>query len=187
MGALAKEGVSLISNRDVPAPDRICEPWGLCEVRGDGFRSLASPYWHWGDFYVKLVRSILSGGWDALNSTNGPAVNYWWGMASQAIGVLYGEELPEGVRHLSEYLCQGVAAGTILPFHRPVRDQSGLVRSNGEHFFSPEEILHMDWLCDCVDGAIPGYEELLPMSRSIVRLQGVYRDNIPPEKEDPIL
>ena len=187
MGALAKEGVSLISNRDVPAPDRICEPWGLCEVRGDCFRSLASPYWHWGNFYVKLVRSILSGGWDALNSTNGPAVNYWWGMASQAIGVLYGEELPEGVRHLSEYLCQGVAAGTILPFHRPVRDQSGLVRSNGEHFFSPEEILHMDWLCDCVDGSIPGYEELLPMSRSIVRLQGVYRDNIPPEKEDPIL
>ena len=38
-----------------------------------------------------------------------------------------------------------------------------------------------------MEGYIPGYEELLSMARSIVRLQGVYRDNIPPEKEDPIL
>lgn len=45
----------------------------------------------------------------------------------------------------------------------------------------------MDWLCDCVDGSIPAYDELLPMSRSIVRLQGVYRDKLPPEKEGPTL
>ena len=41
--------------------------------------------------------------------------------------------------------------------------------------------------CDCVDGSIPAYDELLPMSRSIVRLQGVYRDKLPPEKEGPLL
>ncbi len=185
MGALAREGAALISNRDVPAPDRLREPWGLCAVDGDGFRSVVSPYWHWGNFYVKLVRSILSGGWDTLSG--GPAVNYWWGMASHTIGVLYGEELPEGVRELADILCRGVAEGTVLPFHRTIRDQSGALRSGGERFFTPEEILHMDWLCDCVDGRIPAYEELLPMSRAIVRLQGVYRDQIPPEKEDPIL
>ena len=59
--------------------------------------------------------------------------------------------------------------------------------SDGDRWFTPEEILHMDWLCDCVDGSIPPYEDLLPMSRSIVRLQGVYREAIPPEKEDTIL
>ena len=42
----------------------------------------------------------------------------------------------------------------------------------------------MDWLCDCVDGSIPSYDQLLPMARSIVRLQGVYRDELPPEKEE---
>ena len=45
----------------------------------------------------------------------------------------------------------------------------------------------MDTLLDCVHGSIPKYEDLLPMARSIVRLQGVYREGIPPEKEDPIL
>ena len=33
------------------------------------------------------------------------------------------------------------------------------------------------------EGGIPDFDQLLPMSRSIVRLQGVYRDQIPPEKE----
>ena len=45
----------------------------------------------------------------------------------------------------------------------------------------------MDWLCDCVDGGIPAFEELLPMSRNLARLQGVYRDQILPEKESTLL
>ena len=54
--------------------------------------------------------------------------------------------------------------------------------SDGNRWLSPEDVLLMDWLLDCVDGSIPGYDELLPMARPIVRLQGVYRDSIPPEK-----
>ena len=42
----------------------------------------------------------------------------------------------------------------------------------------------MDWLCDRVRGSIPGFDELLPMARPLVRLQGVYRDSIPPEKDE---
>ena len=98
-----------------------------------------------------------------------------------------GEDLPAGVRQLAELLRQGIIEGSILPFGRPIRDQQGTVRSDGSCPLSLEEILHMDWLCDCVDGAIPGYDQLLPMARPIVRLQGVYRDQIPPEKEGPIL
>ena len=40
----------------------------------------------------------------------------------------------------------------------------------------------MDYLLDNVDGSIPGFDELLPMARPIVRLEGVYRDSLPPEK-----
>ena len=47
--------------------------------------------------------------------------------------------------------------------------------------------MRMDWLCEGVDGGIPAFEELLPMSRALVRLQGVYRDQIQPEKEGPLL
>ena len=45
----------------------------------------------------------------------------------------------------------------------------------------------MDWLCDCVDGDIPPFDRLLPMSQAMVRLQGIYRDRLPPEKEGTLL
>ena len=190
VGLLAQEGVELISNRDIPTPDRICEPWGLCLSKPDGtLESLASPYWHWGNFYVKLVRSIFSGGWDALSSgkEGEKAVNYWWGMNSGVVGVLLSQKLPSGVSQLVQILQRGIADGTIEPFRRPVRSQDGQIRNEGEKWFSPFEILHMDWLCDGVEGSIPTFEELLPRSKPIVRLQGVYRDQITPEKEGPML
>ncbi len=185
---LAQEGISIISNRDLPAPDRSREAWGLCRMQDDGsFRALISPYWHWGSVYLRLVRMLMAAGGDVPDSGRGKAVNYWWGMSSRAIDILMGEDLPAGVRQLAELLRQGIIEGSILPFGRPIRDQQGTVRSDGSCPLSLEEILHMDWLCDCVDGAIPGYDQLLPMARPIVRLQGVYRDQIPPEKEGPIL
>ncbi len=171
MDALAWEGISLISNRDIPTPDRIREPWGLCRIEDGRFHSVASPYWHWGSVYTNLVRSVLCGGWEALGTSAGQAVNYWWGMDSRAVDILLGEDLPAGIRRLADILRRGIIDGTIQPFPDA----------------TPEKILHMDTLADCVHGTIPGYEELLPMARSLVRLQGVYRDAIPPEKEDPIL
>ena len=47
--------------------------------------------------------------------------------------------------------------------------------------------MHMDWLCDAVEGSIPKFEELIPQAQAIVRLQGVYRDQILPEKEGLLL
>jgi len=189
MGALAAEGVDILSNRDVPAPDRLLETWGLCQVMPDGtLHTLASPYWHWGNFYVKLIRSIFSGGWDELNMQDEErAVNYWWGMSSRTVDVLLSDDLPAGVRQLVQILRKGIIDGSIDPFRRPIRSQDGLIRNDGEKWFSPEEILHMDWLCDSVDGKIPAYEELLPIARPLARLQGVYREQIPPEKEGALL
>ena len=40
----------------------------------------------------------------------------------------------------------------------------------------------MDWLCENVDGVIPGFDQLLDMARNMVRLQGIYRETIPAEK-----
>ncbi|MDE7244662.1 MAG: BMP family ABC transporter substrate-binding protein [Oscillospiraceae bacterium] len=188
MGDFIREGVTVLSNRDLPTPDRVQEPWGLCHIdSGGSLRPLASPYWHWGNFYVKIIRSIFNGGWDTLNAKDDRPVNYWWGMSSRVVDVLLSPDLPDGVRQLVNFLQDGIIKGSIEPFRQKIRDQEGKVRNDGEQWFSPEEVLYMDWLCEYVDGGIPIFPELLPMSRSIVRLQGVYRDQIPPEKEAPLL
>ena len=74
-----------------------------------------------------------------------------------------------------------VPDGSIDPFRRRIVAQDGTVKNDGTRCFLPEDLLHMDWLCDNVLGEIPRFEDILPMSRSMVRELGIYREQIPAE------
>ena len=108
-------------------------------------------------------------------------------MSGGVIGMKYSEELPEGVRALIQILQKGVADGSVMPFRRVIHSQDGTLRNDGSRGMTAEEILRMDWLCDCVDGEIPPFDSLLERAKPIVRMQGIYRDSIPPEKEGVLL
>ncbi|MBE6924481.1 MAG: BMP family ABC transporter substrate-binding protein [Ruminococcaceae bacterium] len=184
-----KDGVRVISNREVPSQDQsyldFCT-YGTYHVDETGsLMPLASPVWMWGKFYENVIRSIMSGAWDSSKDKN-RAVNYWWGMDSGVVDVQLSGKLPEGVRMLAELLRKGLQAGTINPFFRTIHSQDGQLRNDGSRTLTPDEILHMDWLCDNVDGQIPSFEQILPVSRAMVRELGVYRDEIPAEKEAPL-
>ena len=124
----------------------------------------------------------MSGAW-GNNRYDRRAVNYWWGMDSGVVDVRLSEKLPEGVRVLAELLQKGLRSGTIDPFHRIILAQDGTVKNDGGRTFTPDEILRMDWLCQNVDGRIPRFDEILPASRAMVRELGIYKDEIPAEKE----
>jgi hypothetical protein len=66
----------------------------------------------------------------------------------------------------------------IDPFFRKIVAQDGTVKNDGSRGFSPEELLHMNWLCDNVVGSIPTYEEILPISRPMVKLLGIHTENL---------
>ena len=187
-GALfAGEDVDVISNREGVGQEKshLAWEWGTYLIEKGGLHiPLGTPLWDWGRFYEKVVSSILDGGWDALSGRDGQrAVNYWWGLGTGVIDVKLSDRLPEGVARLVEILKKGVANGTVSPFATILKDQKGVLRNDGSRNLTPEEILHMDWLCQGVEGAIPQFDELLPMSQNLVRLLGIYRDEIPPEKE----
>ncbi len=187
---LSREGIDIVSTLDIPLPGYKDGRWGTFRIEGDGStRLIASPYWDWGPFYIQIVRSVLAGEWDspAFMKRKGHPVNYWWGMSSGVIGVQWTEALPIGTRMLADILKQGIIKGEISPFRRIIVSQDGAVRNDGESALSPEAILNMDWLCENVVGSIPEYEDIVERSRSIVRLQGIYRDRIPPEKEGVII
>ena len=180
------DGIRVVSNRDTPTQSKMyldfCS-YGtyLMDSRG-GLISLASPVWVWGKFYEFVIRSILSGGWkrDKADTT---ALNFWLGMDSGVIGIGLSDKLPEGVRQMANLLKANIAAGQLDPFFRRIVAQDGTLKNDGTQHFSPEEVLHMDWLCDNVVGSIPPFEEILPISQKMVRQLGIYRDSIPPEKE----
>ena len=107
-------------------------------------------------------------------------------MDTGVIDVKLSDKLPDGVRILAELLRKGLQDGTIDPFFRPIVSQDGTVKNDGSRHLTPDEILHMDWLCQNVEGTIPRFDEILPVSQPMVRSLGVYRDEIPAEKEAPL-
>ena len=175
---LFQSGIRVISNRDAPDADRIYTDYGTYFYNEEG-RSVAlgTPVWRWGKFYEQVVESITDGSWDSDKSKQ--AVNYWWGINSEVIDVALTAELPEGVRYLAELLRGGLRRGVVDPFCRPIRDQAGRLRCDGTRGFTPDELMHMDWLCENVIGHIPTLEEVIPASRATVQLLGVFQEDVP--------
>ncbi len=181
-----KAGIRVVSNRDVPTPDQKRLEFGtygtyIIEDNGD-LLHLGSPCWMWGPFYEHVIQSVLSGTYDQANDS-GKAVNYWWGMDSGVIDVTLSENLPEGLVLLADMLRRGLRDGSVDPFRRRLVAQDGTVINDGSRTLSPEELLRMDWLCENVEGEIPAFDTLLPYSQGMVRELGIYREQIPMEKE----
>ena len=181
-----KAGIRVVSNRDVPTPDQKRLEFGtygtyIIEDNGN-LLHLGSPCWMWGKFYEHVIQSVLNGTWDqGIDSAK--AVNYWWGMDSGVIDVTLSEKMPEGLKILADMLRRGLQDGSVDPFRRRLVTQDGTVINDGSRSLSTEELLHMDWLCENVEGSIPEFDSLLPYSQAMVRELGIYRDSIPMEKE----
>ena len=182
------DGIRVVSNRQPPSQNRMylefCS-YGtyLVDDRG-GLIPLGAPVWVWGKFYENVVNYYLSGG---KKDDKDPysAVNYWLGMDSGVIDIELSDKLPAGIRALAELLRRDMAEGTLDPFARKIIAQDGTVKNDGTQVLDPKERLKMDWLCENVIGKIPTFDQILPMSRTMVRELGVYRDNIPAVKEVP--
>ena len=180
------QGIRVVSNRDVPTPGRLHMEHGsygtyFIEPNGN-LVPLGSPVWMWDKFYEHVVESVLSGNWDQGTDAD-KAINYWWGMDSGVIDVTLSKNLPEGLRQMAWILRKGLQSGTIDPFKRLLITQDGTIINDGSRSLTPEELLHMDWLCNNVQGSIPPFEDILPYSQAMVRELGIYRDSIPMEKE----
>ena len=183
----AELGYQVVSNRNVPAADRTylaASEYGTWAYLDDGSQvAIGSPVWLWGHMYERIINSILNGTYEEEKDK---AVNYWWGMESQASDIMLSEELPESMRFLANVLRQGLISGTLDPFCRRIVTQDGTVVNDGTRHFSVEELLRMDWLCENIDGYIPEYEEVLPYAQPMMKALGLHREQIPVEKDDPV-
>ncbi len=181
-----REGIRVVSNRDVPTQNKAYLNFGNYGTYflndHDTLEPLGSPVWLWGKFYETVIRSILAGTWDKDIDAH-RAVTHWWGMDSGVIDVKLADHLPEGMKALAQILRQGLKDGTIDPFKRRIVTQDGTVINDGSRTLSADELMHMDWLCENVEGYIPEYDEVEPFAQPMVRMLGIHRDQIPLEKE----
>lgn len=174
-----EKGVHVISNIDLRAPDSDApREFGLYRIAEDGQEQyLAMPFWHWGEFYIKIIQSIFDGRWKEDGDQSGThAINYWWGMSAGVVEVIVSRSLPEGTTRLVELLRKAISSSEFEPFAGVIVDQNGTVRLKEGDRFEPEEIIGMDWLVDNVVGRIPEFDQLIDAAKPMVCLQGVTKE-----------
>ena len=175
---LAQQGVHIISNRDISAPNMESRAFGLYHEQDGHIHNLAMPVWNWEKLYQGIVRSILSGAWtDEANSNADRAMSYYMGMSTDAIDLLCSQRVPARVRRLVDLLHERIRAGAFLPFIGPILDQDGNVRVEADMALTPQEIIRMDYLAQNIIGRIPEIDELTDVAKVIVSLQGVSAAN----------
>ena len=111
MKTFRKQDIVIISDKEMINPGSQSRAFGLYYAGADGAKTnLAMPIWHWGVFYERIIRSILSGAWKSESETADDlqALNYWWGMSAGAIDLIYSDKIPSGtlqLMHLAQGLC----------------------------------------------------------------------------------
>ena len=179
------DGIRVVSNRQAPSKNRMyldfCSYGTYLMGEHSKLIPLGMPVWVWGKFYEVVVNYYLCG--KKVQKDPYSAINYWLGMDSGVIDIELSDQLPAGVRMMAQLLRKNLIEGTLDPFARKIIAQDGTVKNDGTRFLTPKERLNMDWLCENVIGSIPGFDQILPMSRTMVRELGIYRDSIPGNQE----
>ncbi len=174
---LKEDGILFMSDDDMITPGNPSREYGLYLRNEEGvLENLATPIWHWGKFYERIVRNICNGSSEAVSSKKEAAINYWWGMSADVIDVICSQKMPHGTHRLVNFLKSSICAGSFKPFDGIIYSQDGIVRCKEGESLQPEDIITMDWLAENVIGEIPGFEELSEEAQTLSGLQGVYKD-----------
>lgn len=169
---IEKLNVDLVSHQDMITPNISHRKFGLYMIDWDKLtvNSLAMPHWNWGNFYERIIRSILSGSWEEVDDTEEiKSINYWWGLSSNVVDILVSDEVPEGVQQLVRFYKKAIERRHTGPFDGYVKDQNGTLRAQEDGYISTNDIVTMDWLLDNVVGEIPSAEKLTLAAQNLIK------------------
>ena len=155
-------------------PEGFYRDYGLCRRLPDGtLDPLGLPVWKWEAFYTEIIRSIFDGTW---GSSGARAINYWWGMRSGAEEINYQKGLPGGTLHLLDMMEMLLSQEELRIFPDELYDQNHQPHSPASVVYSHKELMEMDWLDECVEGALPHYDDLDVKTRTLMAINGL--DNL---------
>ena len=165
--------VEIFYARDNREPEGTHRDYGLCRRQPDGtLQPLGLPVWRWDTFYIEIVRSIFDGAWDN-DAAGARAVNYWWGMRSGAEEIDYSKDLPAGTLQLLDLMEKMLHEDDLRIFPEDLYAQGHVLHSPEAVVYSPKELMEMDWLDECVEGALPHYDELDVKTHTLMAINGL--------------
>ena len=168
-----RKDIEVFYARDAREPEGTHRDYGLCRRLPDGIlQPIGLPEWRWDTFFIEIVRSVFDGTW---NSANGRAINYWWGMRSGAEQISYSAGQNSGTMQLLRLVEKQIAKDDVQVFPSEEYAQGHRKQGAATGIYTPQELMKMDWLDECVEGEMPRYEALDVKSRFLLGVNGLDR------------
>ncbi len=170
-------GADIISNEDLPIPGDISKAYGVYNIEHDTHQKThyAMAIWNWGIFYEQVIQNILNGTWKSIQDDNRSdmPVNFWHGMNNGVVDLLYSNRNITGpMKHLIENVKLAIMRNEFDVFKGPIYDQNHVLKAKLGESLDYEDIIHMDWLIEGVEGKIPDIKTLTP-SDPFSYMQGI--------------
>ena len=169
--------MDIVSGHDLYSSDQPRWATGVFSLDSPVNDALAVSSWNWGRIYERIISGVIYGLWNTPGFVDqkGKAINYWWGLSSNAVQVSCSDQVPASTRRLVSLLESQIADRHLSVFTGPIYDQEGVLRVKEGETLSPNQIVQMDWLVSNVVGSIPPIEELNPEAQALVQISGVMK------------
>lgn len=161
-------GADIISNEDLPMPGDISKEYGIYSIQQDTNEKVhyAMVIWNWGVFYEKVIQNILSGTWKSIHEDSANPqlpMNFWLGMNTGIVDILYSNRnINSPMKYLIEGIKKSIIRNEFNIFEGPIYDQTNNLKVMPNTVLDYEDIIHMDWLVQGVEGKLPSVKALKP-------------------------
>jgi basic membrane protein A len=155
--ALIAQGADVLcQNTDSPATVQVAEEKGLHAFGWDSDMAKYGPHAqltanteNWGVYYIDEVNKIFNGTWTGDRKVK-------WGIKEGAVVLTpLNASVPADVAKLFESKKQAIAAGTLIPFAGPLKDNSGAQKVAAGSAMTVDELVSINWYVEGVDGTVP--------------------------------
>ncbi|MBQ1274221.1 MAG: BMP family ABC transporter substrate-binding protein [Cellulosilyticum sp.] len=161
---LQEMGADIISNEDLPIPGDITKEYGVYRIHQETAEKThyAMAIWNWGIFYEQVIQNVLNGTLKTIGENDVP-INFWQGLNNGIVDLLYSNRnIGTPMKHLIESVKQSMMNNEFNIFEGPIYDQNHVLKSKAGETLDYEDIIHMDWLIEGVEGEIPNLRTLTP-------------------------
>jgi simple sugar transport system substrate-binding protein len=155
--ALIAQGADVLAqNTDSPAVVQAAERHGVHAFGWDSDMSKYGPNAqltanteNWADYYIDEVRKVQAGTWSGGRQTaNGIKEN-------MVVLTPLNDSVPPEVARLFEEKKRDIAAGKLIPFAGPLKDNGGATKVAAGSALTHEQLMAINWYVEGVDGSVP--------------------------------
>jgi simple sugar transport system substrate-binding protein len=154
---LIAQGADVLSqNTDSPAVVQAAEKKGVHAFGWDSDMAKYGPNAqltanteNWSVYYIDEIKKLMAGTWTGNRHTA-------WGIKENMVVLTpLNKSVPADLAKLVEDKKQGIAAGKLVPFAGPIKDNAGTIKVAAGAALTEQDLMSINWYVEGIEGSVP--------------------------------